>query len=191
MQKNLNISANSFSNLRIIRGVGEAESSVDSLVSACRNLKAVDLEQFVYDDEELYSKIPELTLADPDEEMMYWGAFSLIRQCMLPPEGECSYNYNVYSREPTWGWGHAGQVFHENLSMLAYAFMDPESAQNSQRVFSERMNTRPEWPQGYIPYRTGPYLNEVNFLAGEYSSSAPWFSFENLEIFKISSAIKN
>ncbi|MDO8549804.1 MAG: trehalase family glycosidase, partial [Ignavibacteria bacterium] len=186
VQKKLNIYANSSADLRIIRGVAEAESSVDSLVSACRNLKAVDLEQFVYDYEELYSKIPNLTFTDPDEEMMYWSAFSLIRQCMLPPEGECSYNYNVYSREPTWGWGHAGQVFHENLSMLSYAFMDPESAQNSQRVFSERMNTRPEWPQGYIPYRTGPYLNEVNFLAGEYSSSAPWFSFENLEIFKVS-----
>jgi hypothetical protein len=186
MQKNLNIFANSSAHLRVIRGVTEEGSDLDSLISACRDLKSINLEQFVSADEELYSRIPDLSFSDSDQEMMYWSAFSLMRQCMLPPEGECSYNYNVYSREPTWGWGHAGQVFHENLSMLAYAFMDFESAQNSQRVFSERMNSQPEWPQGYIPYRTGPYLNEVNFLAGEYTSSAPWFNYENLEIFKVS-----
>ncbi len=39
-----------------------------------------------------------------------------------------------FSREPKWGWGYGGQVFHESLVMLAYAFMDPESAMNSQRV---------------------------------------------------------
>jgi len=186
MQKNLNISANSFAHLRIIRGVAEEGSNLDSLVSACRNLETIDLEQFVNADEALYSKIPRLSFHDPDREMMYWSAFSMMRQSMLPPEGESSYNYNVYSREPTWGWGHAGQVFHENLSMLAYSFMDPVSAQNSQRVFSERMDSQPEWPQGYIPYRTGPYLNEVNYLTREYTSSAPWFNFENLEIFKVS-----
>ena len=42
-----------------------------------------------------------------------------------PPEGRTRFNYYVFSREPTWSWGHDGQVFHESLSMLAYAHLDP------------------------------------------------------------------
>ncbi len=104
-----------------------------------------------------------------------------MKQCMMPPEGECSYNYYVFSREPQWGWGHGGQVFHESLSMLAYAFMNSGSAMNSQRVYIERQQAN-----GYINYRTGPYLNETIPFNGQLTSSAPWFSWENMELFKIS-----
>ncbi len=184
LQKDFSIPANGSVQLRIIRGVAPANTNIDSLVNNCRNLTNINLNTFVTDDEQEYSRIPRITFTDKDKEMMYWSAFSMMRQCMLPPEGQCSYNYNVYSREPQWGWGHAGQVFHENLSMLAYAYMDPQSAENSQKVFAEQMDSNPNWQKGYIPYRTGPYLNEVNYLAGEYSSNAPWFSYENWEIFE-------
>jgi len=63
-----------------------------------------------------------------------------LRQCMMPPEGKCTDNYYVFSREPKWGWGYGGQVFHESLSMLAYAYMDPTGAMNSQRVYFERQH---------------------------------------------------
>lgn len=172
--------------LRIIRGVNEAESPSEDLVSAAEELLYYDMTQASREDEELYARIPRLQFGNPEWEMTYWSAFSMMRQCMLPPEGQCSYNYNVYSREPTWGWGHAGQVFHENLSMLAYAFMQPNSAKASQWVFAERIGAQAEWPAGFVPYRVGPYLNEVNYLAGEHSSSAPWFNWENWEIFQIS-----
>jgi len=186
MQRNFSVPAGKSAHLRIIRGVTEGNGNIGGLVSACRDLRTLDLQQSVTIDEGAYAAIPRLTLSNSDEELMYWSAFSMMRQCMLPPEGECSCNYNVYSREPTWGWGHAGQVFHENLSMLAYAFMDWKSAQNSQRVFSERMAAQAVWPAGFVPYRVGPYLDEVNYLAGEYSSSAPWFNYENWEIFNVS-----
>ena len=45
--------------------------------------------------------------------------------------GQTSYNFYVFSREPLWGWGHGHQVLHESLSMLAYVYLDPVSAQNS------------------------------------------------------------
>jgi glycogen debranching enzyme len=99
---------------------------------------------------------------------------------MMPPEGKCTQNYYVFSREPKWGWGYGGQVFHESLSMLAYAFMDPEGAMNSQRVYFERQR-----PDGYINYRTGPYLDETIEFDGKPTTSAPWFSYENLEIYKV------
>ncbi|MCK4819888.1 fibronectin type III domain-containing protein, partial [bacterium] len=137
-QKTLSLEPSESKTLRIVRGVADIDSNLDSLVSICENLMIYDMEQAILDDVEIYGQIPRFEFSDPDLEMMYWNAFSLMRQCMLPPEGECSYNYYVFSREPTWGWGHGGQVFHESLVMLAYAFMDPLSAMNSQRVFIER-----------------------------------------------------
>ena len=139
-----------------------------------------DLEQLVKADEQAYSKIPKLHFTDKDKELLYWSCFSLIRQCMMPPEGECKFNYYVFSREPKWGWGYGGQVFHESLSMLAYAYMDPQGAMNSQRVFIDRQKA-----DGYINYRTGPYLNETIETNGQLTSSAPWFNYENFEIYKI------
>jgi len=140
----------------------------------------VDFDRFVKEDELAYRRIPKLSFHDNDKEMLYWSAFSLMRQCMMPPEGECRHNYYVFSREPRWGWGYGGQVFHESLAMMAYAYMDPQGAMNSQRVFMDRQR-----PDGYINYRTGPYLNETIETNGKPTSSAPWFNYENLEIFKI------
>jgi len=126
----------------------------------------------------------ELSLLTPSEKrdltLFYWSCFSLLRQCMMPPEGKCRDNYYVFSREPKWGWGYGGQVFHESLSMLAYAYMDPAGAMNSQRVYFERQH-----PDGYINYRTGPYLDETIEFNGKLTSSAPLFNYENLEIFRV------
>ncbi len=180
MQKTVAIPSGQSSQLRIIRGVAESESDVNNLIAECRSLRFIDLQRFVEDAEQIYSRIPDLAFSNHDYEMLYWSAFSLMRQCMMPPEGECSCNYYVFSREPTWGWGHGGQVFHESLVMIAYAFMDGQSAMNSQRVYMER-----QWADGYINYRTGPYLNETIPHAGQYTTSAPLFNWENWEIYKI------
>ena len=172
--------------LRIIRGVTAYDEGISGLLSLVRSLRNIPLGPFVTENEERYSSIPRYEFSSPNQELMYWSAFSLIHQLMLPPEGECSYNYYLFSREPTWGWGHGGQVFHESLSMLAYAFMDPLGAMNSQRVYMERQDSHSEWSDGYIPYRVGPYLNETIWYNNSYTSSAPWFSWENWEIYKVS-----
>ncbi|HSD62698.1 MAG TPA: trehalase family glycosidase [Ignavibacteriaceae bacterium] len=180
-QKNLIIPPGQTSGIRIIRGVAADTANINILIEECRNLEQTGLQQFITDDETDYSDIPEPAFSNPEYEMFYWNCFNLLRQCMLPPEGECSYNYYVFSREPQWGWGHGGQVFHESLSMLAYAFMNPQSAENSQRVFMERQHS-----DGYINYRTGPYLDETIPYNGQLTSSAPWFSWENQEIYQVS-----
>ncbi len=165
---------------RIIRGVDSAEADLDEFVRECKSVVEIDPTEIIQKNGKLYSKIPQIHFNNPDHDMLYWNAFSLIRQCMMPPEGECSYNYYVFSREPKWGWGYGGQVFHESLVMLAYAFMDPARAMNSQRVYMER-----QWENGYINYRTGPYLNETIFYNGQHTTSAPWYNNQNLEIYKI------
>ncbi|MFZ0391650.1 MAG: trehalase family glycosidase [Calditrichia bacterium] len=180
LQKKYMLQPGATASMRIIRGVIEDSGNLSDLIQQSRDLMNLNPEQFIIADELLYSKIPELAFNDADEEMMYWSAFSMMRQCMLPPEGQCSYNYYVFSREPTWGWGHGGQVFHESLAMLACVFMDSISAMNSQRVYMER-----QWSDGYINYRTGPYLNETIPYNNQLTSSAPWFSWENWELYQI------
>ena len=155
---------------------------VNLSVAGCGIPGRIDLETLVKDDELAYSKIPHLNFkeGERDKELLYWSAFSLMRQCMMPAEGSCKHNYYVFSREPKWGWGYGGQVFHESLVMMAYAYMDPAGAMNSQRIFMER-----QCPDGYINYRTGPYLDETIETNGQPTSSAPWFNYENLEIYKV------
>ncbi|MCK4578769.1 MAG: hypothetical protein KAU50_08255, partial [Candidatus Marinimicrobia bacterium] len=180
VQRNLSIPAGQSMTVRVIRGVTETDSSVSELLTDCRSLFSMDLEQFMSENEQLYSRIPRLNFSNPDYEMMYWSAFSMMRQVMLPPEGKCGYNYYVFSREPTWGWGHGGQVFHESLTMLAYAWMDPRGAMDSQRIYMERQHD-----DGYINYRTGPYLDETIPVDGQLTTSAPWYAWQNWEIYRI------
>ena len=166
--------------IRIVRGIADAQEGYNQLLSKCKQTVGINLENIIRGNEKRYSRIPLLDFSNKDYENLYWNAFSLIRQCIMPPEGACNYNYYVFSREPKWGWGYGGQVFHESLVMLAYAYMDSESAMNSQRVYMER-----QWPNGYINYRTGPYLDEQIEYNGDFTSSAPWYNYQNYEIFKI------
>lgn len=164
--------------MRVVRGVAGVQSD-RPILQKSQDLMEYSVSRAVRKNEQLYRSVPRLDFEDPDREMMYWSAFNLMRQNMLPPEGKSSYNHYVYSREPTWGWGHAGQVFHESLTMLPYAYLDAQSAQNSQRVYMER-----QWRNGYIEYRAGPYLDATNFVRGSFTSSAPWFSYENWELYQ-------
>jgi len=179
-QKSFTLGPGETARWRIIRAVQEAEADPTPLYEQCRELMEAPLEPYVEADEALYHRIPRLEFDDPDVAHMYWSAFNLLRQVMMPPEGQCSYNYYLYSREPTWGWGHGGQVFHESLAMLAYVYMDPRGAMDSQRIFMERQAS-----DGYIPYRVGPYLNETIPWGNQLTSSAPWFNWENWELFRI------
>ncbi len=178
--KRVDLAPGQSKSFRVVRAVRRPEASQDTLLAQARRLLTADLDAYQTADEKLYSAIPPLPGADPDHQLLYWSAYSLMRQVMLPPEGKCSYNYYVFSREPQWGWGHGGQVFHESLTMLAYALMDPLSAMNSQRVYRER-----QWKDGYILYRTGPYLDESILHEGQYTTSAPWYAWQNWEVYRL------
>ena len=180
MQKNMTIKPGESINLRIIRGFARNERNLEEITQQAKTLFSENLTQFIAYNEKLYASVPKYSFNDADKEMLYWSAWNLMRQVMLPAEGKCGYNYYVFSREPTWGWGHGGQVFHESLTMLAYAFMDPQSAMNSQRVYLERQHKN-----GYINYRTGPYLDEIIEVNGEFTSSAPWYAWQNWQVYKI------
>lgn len=178
--KRYDIPAGGTAHLRVIRGVRRPEEDEEKLIAEMEKLMSEDLERYVKQNEKTFSAIPEPPFSDSDKVMLYWSAFALMRQVMLPPEGKSSFNYYVFSREPQWGWGHGGQVFHESLTMLAYAMMDPVSAMNSQRVYRERQHK-----DGYINYRTGAYLDETIPHEGQLTTSAPWYAWQNWEVYKI------
>jgi len=176
----LTIEGRDSAHVRMIRAVARPDEDAGLMVSRAGALLTAPVEPYVQADETLYRNVPDLDSGDPDEELMYRCCFTLLRQVMLPPEGKCSFNYYVFSREPQWGWGHGGQVFHESLAMLAYALLDPVSAMNSQRVYAERQHA-----DGYINYRTGPYLDETIPHGNQLTTSAPWYAWENLELYRI------
>lgn len=181
MAKTLVLDPGGSQHLRVIRGVRRPEESQDDLLEKCERLMKEDLQPYVEAGRELFGRIPGFSSGNPDHQMLYSESFKLMRQVMLPPEGKSHFNYYVFSREPQWGWGHGGQVFHESLTMLAYALMDPLSAMNSQRVYRERQHE-----DGYINYRTGPYLDETIPYAGQLTTSAPWYAWVNWQLYKVS-----
>ncbi len=165
--------------LRFVRGVSPLAASTDSLVAEARELLAQPLVPYQQQNEAFFANTPVPGFDDPDKNALYWSAAAMMRQVFYPAEGKSSFNYYVFSREPTWGWGHGGQVFHESIAMLAYADIDPQGAMNSQRVYLER-----QYPNGYINYRTGGYLDEIIEHNGQLTTSAPWYAWLNWEVYQ-------
>ena len=165
---------------RLFRIVQPADHSPAQLLRLADSLSSVPVQYYQKENEALFSHTPVAPCNDTALKALYWSACNMMRQVFYPPEGNLKHNYYVFSREPQWGWGHGGQVFHESIAMLAYAFIDPQSAMNSMRVFAER-----QYPNGYINYRTGAYLDEQIEYKGQLTSSAPWYAWLNWEVYQI------
>ncbi|MDZ7741186.1 MAG: trehalase family glycosidase [Bacteroidota bacterium] len=174
-------------NIRYIRGIQSMKENKDTLIQKIEQAKEVRLQEILDNNVGLFESIPRLDLSEKNK-IIYLGAFNLARGCMLPPSGKTTHNFYVFSREPLWGWGHGHQVLHESLSMLTYAYLDAESAQNSQRVYMEQQGT-----DGLIAYRHGPRgvqdYPHYSRIHGDTMSttSAPFYSWINWEIYQISS----
>lgn len=165
---------------RWVRSVGKKAESIDLIRERSEEAMIVDFHGYIDANENLFSKVQSPQTVDSDMAHLYWSSFNMMRQVFYPPEAKSSYNYYVFSREPTWGWGHGGQVFHESLTMPAYALLDPQSAMDAQRVYAER-----QYENGYINYRTGSFLDEKIEFNGQLTSSAPWYNYQNWELYKI------
>lgn len=179
LQKNINLAAGATARIRFVRGVQDARQPQTKLVQEVQQALKTPLQPHLDANVELFKSVPRLKLSRQDK-MVYLGAFNLVRQCMLPPRGKTAYNYYVFSREPQWGWGHGHQVMHESLSMLTYVYLDPESAMNSQRIYMEQ-----QYADGLIGYRHGPRGPQVYPHEGKATTSAPFFSWTNWEIYTV------
>ncbi len=165
--------------VRYLRGCQDRKFDDRKLMHAVDSVRRFMLRTFYDDNLILFSKIPRIAFRTPAEKMVYLGAFNLARGSMYPATGKTSYNFYAFSRNPLWGWGHGHQVLHESLSMLAYAYLDPASAEGSQRVYMEQQRD-----DGLIAYRHGPRGLQDYPHKGMSTTSAPFFSWINLEIYK-------
>jgi len=169
------------------RGWQDQKEDAQKLAADIERLKTESLQKYVDDNVRLFAKIPRIKFRTADEKLVYLGAFNLVRGCMLPPAEKTTHNFYVFSRQPLWGWGHGHQVLHESLSMLAYAYLDPQSAEGSQCVYIEQQRE-----DGLIAYRHGPrglqdYPHFSKTLNKDMSStSAPFFNWINLEVYNVS-----
>ena len=166
-------------NFRYLRGFQDQKADQGKLIRVVDSVKNFMLRTYYEDNLILYSKIPRITFHSPQDKLAYLGAFNLARGCMYPPSGKTKYNSYVFSRNPLWGWGHGHQVLHESLSMLAYAYLDPKSAEGSQRVYMEQQRE-----DGLIAYRHGPRGLQDYPHKNMSTTSAPFFSWINLEVYK-------
>ncbi|MEN8226144.1 MAG: hypothetical protein ABFS05_12375, partial [Bacteroidota bacterium] len=175
-------------NIRYIRGMEALHKSYgNDLYNEIDEARDIKLQPFLDENILLYKSVPRYDEMSHDEKIMYVGAFNLARGCMLPPAGKTSHNFYSFSREPLWGWGHGHQVLHESLSMLAYAFLDAGSAQESQRVYMEQQRE-----DGLIAYRHGPRgrgeYPHYSRIHGDTmaTTSAPFYNWINYEIYEVS-----
>jgi len=167
--------------IRFVRSVQDAARGEEEMIADAQEAMRADLQSFVEENVKLFKSVPRIKFRSDKERMVYLGAFNLVRQCMLPPSGKTSHNFYVFSREPVWGWGHGHQVMHESLSMIPYAYLDAASAQASQRVYIEQ-----QYDDGLIAYRHGPRGPQVYPRKGIPTTSAPFFTWTNWEIFEVS-----
>ncbi len=165
-------------NFRYLRGFQAQKEDPAKLISRDDSVKNFMLKTFYEDNLILYAKVPRIPFTRQSDKLAYLSAFNLARGCMYPASGQTKYNFYVFSRNPLWGWGHGHQVLHESLSMLAYAYMDPKSAQGSQRVYMEQQRE-----DGLIAYRHGPRGMQDYPHNNMSTTSAPFFSWINLEVY--------
>ena len=166
---------------RYLRGVQSQTENQDSLFSEASRLKPLFLKTFYDDNLMLFGRIPRISFKTGAEKLVYLGAFNLARGSMYPASGKTNYNFYSFSRNPIWGWGHGHQVLHESLSMLSYVYLDPLSAEGSQRVYMEQQDS-----SGLIAYRHGPRGKQDYPHKNMPSTSAPFFSWINWEVYKVS-----
>ncbi len=167
-------------NFRYLRGCQDQKEDLGKLEKIVDSVKTFMLRSYYEDNLILFSKIPRIAFRSTPEKLAYLGAFNLARGCMYPPAGQSKYNFYVFSRNPIWGWGHGHQVLHESLSMMAYAYLDPVSAEGSQRVYIDQQRD-----DGLIAYRHGPRGMQDYPHKNMSTTSAPFFSWINLEVYKI------
>jgi hypothetical protein len=163
---------------RYLRGCQDQKEDSEKMIREVDSVKNFMLRTYYEDNLILFAKVPRMSFKSQSEKLVYLSAFNLVRGSMYPASGKTRYNFYSFSRNPLWGWGHGHQVLHESLSMIPYAYMDSKSAEGSQRVYMEQQRD-----DGLIAYRHGPRGMQDYPHKNMSTTSAPFFSWINLEIF--------
>lgn len=180
LQRTVRLAPGETAVVRFVRTVQDARDPEEAAWAEARVAREADLQHCIDENVRLFRGVPRVRFKTAGEKLVYLGALNLVRQCMLPPTGQTSHNFYVFSRNPVWGWGHGHQVMHESLSMIPYVYLDPVSAEGSQRVYMEQ-----QYEDGLIAYRHGPRGPQVYPHEGVPTTSAPFFTWTNWEMYTV------
>lgn len=180
LQRTVRLAPGETAVVRFVRTVQDARDPEEAAWAEARVAREADLQRCIDENVRLFRGVPRVRFKTAGEKLVYLGALNLVRQCMLPPTGQTSHNFYVFSRNPVWGWGHGHQVMHESLSMIPYVYLDPVSAEGSQRVYMEQ-----QYEDGLIAYRHGPRGPQVYPHEGVPTTSAPFFTWTNWEMYTV------
>ncbi|MCX6266480.1 MAG: trehalase family glycosidase, partial [Bacteroidetes bacterium] len=125
------------------------------MIRTVDSVKNFLLKTYFEDNLILYAKVPGIPFKSQRDKLVYLSAFNLARGCMYPPSG-----------------------MSESLSMIAYAYMDPGSAEGSQRVFMEQQRE-----DGMIASGQVSPGKQDDAHRNTPAASAPFFSWINLEVY--------
>jgi hypothetical protein len=180
LQSNVTLAPGESRTVRFVRTVQDAVEPETALRADALAARKASMQQCVDDNVSLFRPVPMVSFRTAAEKLVYLGAFNLVRQCMLPPTGQTTRNFYVFSRNPVWGWGHGHQVMHESLSMIPYVYLDARSAEESQRIYMDQ-----QYEDGLIAYRHGPRGPQVYPHEGVPTTSAPFFTWTNWEMYTV------
>ncbi|GBE30406.1 glucosidase YgjK precursor [bacterium BMS3Bbin04] len=180
LQRTITLAPGQSDTVRIVRQVAADKFEFTRNKALLANLQGRSLDHLAEPHRKRFDSLPPLEAIERESELLFRSALNMVYQSMLPAEGQLTHPYYVFSREPTWGWGHGGQVFHESLSMTTLVHLDPALAMESQRAYLDVQHEN-----GYIPYRSGPYLSETIPANGELTTSAPWYAWTNWQIYLV------
>lgn len=179
-QLELQLNPGATRHIRILRGLISAGDTARDMNNDVSQLMNYDISKAISEDEAAYSTIPDIPFENPDDKMVYWMAFNLLRQGIMPPSGALGYPYLVPSRKPDISWQHAGQSLAESQALLTYLLMDPQKAKEIQLNFLDDMET-----DGYISHRIGPDLRETDTMDGIRTSGPPYLNWVSWNIYKL------
>jgi len=89
LEKSITLQPDQNRRLRIIRGFAKDDADLERVIQRTAGLTDEDLQSYIHHNEKLYSRIPLCTFDDPDTEMLYWSAFSLMRYKRCQPVRKC------------------------------------------------------------------------------------------------------
>lgn len=175
MASKLKIKAGRKKSLRVVRGVGLHRGLL--WTEGTKLLFNERFERILRRSARSYSGVPKLTAATENGALVYWQAFSLLDQTMMP-SGPLPYSFFVSSREPVWRKGHRGQSMDEAIGLLAYVHMNPKAAMDSLRFFMAAQRD-----DGFIAQRLGPTSHLAKKLK-DPPAATPLLSWLCWEVFR-------
>jgi len=150
LQRNLMLRPGEQADIRFVRSVHDAGRSEKELVADARAAKGVDLQRCVDANERLFARIPRPAFRTRGRKWCI-SARSISCASVCFPRPDRPPVTSMSSPQPRLGVGHGHQVMHESLSMIPYAYLDPVSAEESQRIYIDQ-----QYEDGLIAYRHGP-----------------------------------